>query len=208
MGAERKDDIVIPMEKLIVEAAPAPKVVPAMADPVPITGPVVERGTLKPGTNGVKGGVCYFANPDTFWVCASEMLDAFSSILTESQDAPEGKVNPVIGTCCLALDDGTCWYRAEILGLGSDKTKAKVFLLDYGKIIEQPVQQLKPLPDTLASIPGLVVLIKLRNIQPGDGTTWSKDEKDASMLALGMYIFYSAVKYDFTCWYEQRQLRR
>ena len=68
--------------------------------------------------------------------------------------------------------------------MGSDKTKANVFLLDYGKIIEQPVQSLKPLPESLSSIPGLVVKVKLNNFQPGDCNTWSSAERDAALLAL------------------------
>jgi len=179
MGAEREDIIATPIEKFIV-ATPEP----AAVAPGPVTGPVIPRGTLKPGTNGDQGGVCYFDQPDTFWVCATQLLDIFADILTQSQDAPEGRVNPVVGTCCLALDDEICWYRAEILELCADKINVKVYLLDYGKTIEHPVSKLKPLPEALATIPGLVVKVKLNNIKPIEGETWSSAERDAALLAL------------------------
>ena len=75
------------------------------------------RGSLDATNQDLTGGVCYFESPSQFYVCAMDKIDSFSTILEKSQADVAGKVNPVLGTCCLALDDETCWYRAEIISL-------------------------------------------------------------------------------------------
>ena len=211
MGVARKDEIAVTMEKFleqeartggddqdtsttsteveVIHATAAPAVIKAAdastAPPSPVTGPVVPRGSLKPGSNDECAGVCYFTSPDLFYTCSTDIVDLFPTILSASQDAPAGPVNPVPGTCCLALDEGSIWYRAEILELTTDKTSVKLYLIDYGKEIESSIVKLKPLPDNLKTQPGLVVKIQLRGIKPSSSDqTWSEDEKEGGMLVL------------------------
>ena len=82
-----------------------------------MTGPVIPRGSLDVTKTDLSGGVCYFESPSKFYICALDKIESFTTILEKSQNEVAGKVNPVLGTCCLALDDGTCWYRAEILSI-------------------------------------------------------------------------------------------
>ena len=166
------------------EPAPVTKTeVKKEVTPAPVTGPVVQRGSLEPGSNNVRGGVCYFESPNLFYVCPEVVIERFVQILEKSQADYPGKVNPVIGTCCLALDEGTCWYRAEITGISNDKVTATLFLIDYGKEMTSEIDKLKPLPLDLQD-PGLVVKVALRGIKPGQGDTWSDGEKDGAIIVL------------------------
>lgn len=201
IGMKREDKIVATFEELSSTASAQvsppikePEVAPeakteAVKEVVndvpaaPVTGPVVKRGALELGSNNVRGGVCYFDNPNTFYVCPESVIERFVEILEKSQAENPGKVNPVLGTCCLALDEGTCWYRAEITSLSNDKVTATLFLIDYGKEITAEVDKLKPLPLDLQD-PGLVVKVALRGIRPGKGDTWSDGERDGAIIVL------------------------
>ena len=149
-----------------------------------IKGPIIPRGTLEEGNNKVQGGVCFFDCPDEFYVCPTDKIDLFSSILEKSQEDVLGTVDPVIGSCVLALDEETCWYRAEITNLSSDKMTASLFLIDYGKDITTEVANLRPLPEELHKYPGLVVKVKLRGIKPANGEMWTDADRDAAILVL------------------------
>jgi len=150
---------------------------------VPITGPIIPRGSLESGSNDVQGGVCFFESPKVFFVCPSSCLDMFTSILEKSQEEVPGSVNPVVGTCCLALDDDTCWYRGEILSVTPDKKMATLFLIDYGKEVVSEVVKLKPLAADM-TVPGLVVKVMLRGVKPADGEKWQEAERDGSVIVL------------------------
>jgi len=150
---------------------------------VPITGPIIPRGSLESGSNDVQGGVCFFESPRVFFVCPSSCLDMFTSILEKSQEEVPGSVNPVVGTCCLALDDDTCWYRGEILSVTPDKKMATLFLIDYGKEVVSEVAKLKPLAADM-TVPGLVVKVMLRGVKPADGEKWQEAERDGSVIVL------------------------
>jgi len=150
---------------------------------VPITGPIIPRGSLESGSNDVQGGVCFFESPKVFFVCPSSCLDMFTSILEKSQEEVPGSVNPVVGTCCLALDDDTCWYRGEILSVTPDKKMATLFLIDYGKEVVSEVAKLKPLAADM-TVPGLVVKVMLRGVKPADGEKWQEAERDGSVIVL------------------------
>lgn len=156
----------------------------AKTEAKPIQGPIVPRGTLEEGNNKVHGGVCFFESPDVFYVCATDMIDLFTTILEKSQEDISGTVDPVIGSCVLALDDETCWYRAEITSLSSDRMMASLFLIDYGKEMSTEVVNLKPLPEELHNHPGLVVKVKLRGIKPANGDVWTDADRDAATLVL------------------------
>ena len=149
-----------------------------------IQGPIIQRGTLEEGNNKVQGGVCFFDCPDEFCVCPSDKLDLFSSILEKSQEDVHGTVDPAIGSCVLALDDETCWYRAEITNLSADRMTAGLFLIDYGKDITTEVATLRPPPQELHKYPGLVVKVKLRGIKPANGEVWIDADRDAAILVL------------------------
>lgn len=148
----------------------------------PVTGPVIPRGSLESGSND-QGGVCFFESPNVFFVCPSSCLDIFTSILEKSQEEVPGSVNPVVGTCCLALDDDTCWYRGEILSVTPDKKVATLFLIDYGKEVVSEVTKLKPLAADM-KVPGLVVKVLLRGVKPADGEKWQEVERDGSVIVL------------------------
>merc|ERR1719322_1858776 len=150
---------------------------------VPITGPIIPRGSLESGSNDVQGGVCFFESPKVFFVCPSSCLEMFTSILEKSQEEVPGSVNPVVGTCCLALDDDTCWYRGEILSVTPDKKMATLFLIDYGKEVVSEVAKLKPLAADM-TVPGLVVKVMLRGVKPADGEKWQEAERDGSVIVL------------------------
>ena len=149
-----------------------------------IQGPIIPRGTLEEANNKVQGGVCFFECPDEFYVCPTDKIALFSSILEKSQEDVFGTVDPVIGSCVLALDDETCWYRAEITNLSADKMTASLFLIDYGKDITTEVASLRPLPQELHKYPGLVVKVKLRGIKPANGEVWIDADRDAAILVL------------------------
>ena len=142
------------------------------------------RGTLEEGSNKVQGGVCYLERPDVFYVCPTDMVEIFPTILEKSQEEVPGTVNPVLGSCVLALDEETCWYRAEITSLSSDKMTATLFLIDYGKEVTTEVVNLRPLPTELHKYPGLVVKVKLRGIKPANGEAWTDVDRDAAALVL------------------------
>jgi len=172
--------------------APAPVPVPETKATGPVTGPIIPRGSLESGSNDVQGGVCFFESPNVFFVCPSSCLDSFTSILEKSQEEVPGSVDPVVGTCCLALDDDTCWYRGEIVSVTPDKKVATLFLIDYGKEVVNEVAKLKPLGADM-TVPGLVVKVKLRGVKPGDGDKWQEAERDGSVIVLdvgGETIFW------------------
>ena len=170
--------------KAPVQAVKEEEVVKTATVPKPIRGPVIPRGSLEDGNNQAQGGVCYFERPDEFYVCSNDMVELFSAILEVSQEEVAGSVDPVLGTCVLALDDETCWYRAEITNLSSDKMSASLFLIDYGKEVTSEVVNLRPLPQELHSHHGLVVKVKLRGIKPGNGSAWTDADRDAATLIL------------------------
>ena len=149
-----------------------------------IQGPIIPRGTLEEGSNKVQGGVCYFECPDVFYVCPTDMVEQFTFILEKSQEDVHGTVDPVIGSCVLALDEETCWYRAEITSLSSNKMTASLFLIDYGKEVTTEVANLRPLPEELHKYPGLVVKVKLRGVKPANGEVWTDADRDAAVLVL------------------------
>ena len=100
MGVARKDDIAVTMEKFleqeartggddqdtsttsteveVIHATAAPAVIKAAdastAPPSPVTGPVVPRGSVKPGSNDECAGVCYFTSPDLFYTSPLTLL--------------------------------------------------------------------------------------------------------------------------------------
>jgi len=149
-----------------------------------IQGPSIPRGSLEEGSNKVQGGVCFFERPDVFYVCSTDMVELFTSILEKSQEDIPGTVDPVIGSCVLALDDETCWYRAEITSLSADKMTTSLFLIDYGKEVTSEVANLRPLPSELHKYPGLVAKVKLNGIKPINGEAWTDADRDAAMLVL------------------------
>ena len=174
-----------------IAPAPEPKKAEVIEEPLivktkpkSIQGPNIPRGTLEEGSNKVQGGVCFFDCPDVFYVCSTDKVELFTSILEKSQEDVPGSVDPVIGSCVLALDDETCWYRAEITSLSADKMTASLFLIDYGKELTSEVANLRPLPSELHKYPGLVVKVKLRGIKPNNGESWTDADKDASIIVL------------------------
>ena len=156
------------------------KAKPAVEQVVP-AGPKIPRGVL-PVNNTTVAGVCFLETPDKFYVCPSTCIEQFMSILSSAQSAPPGLVSPVVGSSCLAMDED-CWYRAEMVKLSADKTKATLFLLDYGKTVQAPLSTLRPIPSDLATTPGLVYLVTLRGVKPGD-IKWSSDEIAGALLVL------------------------
>merc|ERR1719158_779272 len=140
-------------------------------------GPKIPRGSLTASTTV---GVCFLDAPDKIYVCPSSSLQKFLDILGAAQEAPAGPVNPVVGTCCLAIDE-ECWYRGEVLKVSSDK--ATIFLLDYGKTVKIPVSSLRPLPGSLSTTPGLVSKVTLKGIKP-QGKEWSEDEITGAALIM------------------------
>ena len=207
VGVEREDTFVKTFEEIfdltkhdvhepVVDAnkniAPGPDSKQAKVEEQPVAktqakstkGPIITRGTLEEGNNKVQGGVCFFECPDEFYVCPTDKIALFSSILEKSQVDVFGTVDPVIGSCVLALDDETCWYRAEITNLSADKMTASLFLIDYGKDITTEVANLRPLPEELHKYPGLVVKVKLRGIKPVNGEVWTDADRDAAILVL------------------------
>ena len=117
IGMKREDKIVATYEELFsatTEIPPPvkePEVAPVVAKSedvkdvpaAPVTGPTVKRAALEVGSNNVRGGVCYFDSPNVFYVCPETVIERFVQILEKSQAENTGKVNPVVGTCCLAL---------------------------------------------------------------------------------------------------------
>jgi len=131
----------------------------------------ISRGVLQVNTTV---GVVFMNTPDNLYVCPSSSLDKFLEILSSAQEAPAGSVDPMVGSCCLAMDED-CWYRGEVIKLHNDKATATIFLLDYGKTVKVPVDTLRPLPDSLANTPGLVCQVALAGVRP-QGEEWSQEE--------------------------------
>ena len=149
-----------------------------------VVGPLVPRGEL-PDTGLWAAGVCLYVAPDKFYICPRDALQLYTEIRASCQTSPPaGRVQPVLGTCCLARH-GEEFFRAEITEVSQDQLTVSVFLLDYGKsgvVVE--VSQLKVLPLELSIYPGLVMLCHLRGIRPSNGTEWTPAEKDAGLLLL------------------------
>ena len=110
---------------------------------------------------------------------------------------PPGKVQPVLGTCCLAKH-GEDFFRAEITEISEDQQKVSVFLIDYGKTMVVEVSELEILPFEISIHPGVVMLCHLRGIRPGDRTKWTPAERDASQLLLDAGDVTSFQFYDVT----------
>ena len=141
-------------------------------DAAPPVSPKIPQVVL-PGNTDTIARVCFLESPDTFYVCSSLSLEMFMPILTACQSDIPGKVSPMVGSSCLAMDDD-CWYRAEIVNLSCDKISATLFLLDYGKTMACPVSSLRPMSSDLASTPGLVCKVTLRGVRPRD-SKWMEE---------------------------------
>eukprot|EP00092_Neocalanus_flemingeri_P017770 GFUD01019227.1.p1 GENE.GFUD01019227.1~~GFUD01019227.1.p1 ORF type:complete len:1003 (+),score=360.29 GFUD01019227.1:61-3069(+) len=150
--------------------------VPSTAAPI-----TVSRGALAPGSE-VVAVVCYLETPAVFYICPTTSVDQFTTILTTTQNCPSGEVLPTLGICCLAKDED-CWYRAEIVQLNEDQTTASLFLLDYGKTIQANMTSLRPLPQEMASTPGLACKVSLNGIKSG-GKDWSEDQIGGAEIVL------------------------
>ena len=148
-----------------------------------VVGPVVPRGEV-PDTGLWAAGICHYLSPEKFYICPSDVVDLYTQIRASCQaNSPPGRVQPVLGTCCLAKL-GEDFFRAEITEISDDQMKVSVFLIDYGKTIVAEVAELKVLPVEVSIYPGLVMLCHLRGIRPSDGTKWTQAERDAGQLLL------------------------
>ena len=97
-----------------------------------VVGPLVPRGEL-PDTGLWAAGVCFYVAPDKFYICPRDALQLYTEIRASCQTSPPaGRVQPVLGTCCLARH-GEEFFRAEITQVSQDQLTVSVFLLDYGK---------------------------------------------------------------------------
>merc|ERR1719369_1262713 len=148
-------------------------------DVIDVLGPRISRGVITVNTSV---GVCFLETPVKLFVCPSSCLSKFMEILTSAQEAPAGSVNPISGSCCLAMDED-CWYRGEVVKVGKDEVTATIFLLDYGKTVKVPVSSLRPLPEGLADTPGLVCQVSLGGIGPS-GKDWSEQEVTGAFLVM------------------------
>ena len=126
-------------------------------------------------------GVCFLETPDRVYVCPPSYLDKCMEILTSTQDKPAGSVNPVIGSCYLAMYDNR-WCRGKIKEL-NNKMTAEVILLDYGKTIKAPISHLKPLPACLTNTPGLVFQVSLVRVRQ-HGEQWSVEKITGALLMM------------------------
>ena len=152
------------------------------AKKLPVVGAKAIRGKLLMNETTV-GGVCYIDDPVTFYVCPDDRVADYIKIQEIiERKMTEGEVEPVVGTCCLAQDEGT-WQRAEILPT-TDLPLVQLYLLDYGKIISANVSALRPLPADVEAFPGSVVKVKLPQLKPATGEKWTDDDQDSVILLL------------------------
>ena len=152
------------------------------AKKVPVVGAKANRGKLLMNETTV-GGVCYIDDPVTFYICPDDRLADYIKIQEIiDKEMTEGDVEPVVGTCCLAQDEGT-WYRAEILHT-TDLPSVQLYLLDYGKIISADVSALRPQPAGVEAFPGSVVKVRLPELKPATGDKWTDDDQDSVILLL------------------------
>ena len=148
----------------------------------PVVGAKAIRGKLLMNETTV-GGVCYIDDPVTFYICPDDRVADYIKIQEIiERKMSEGEVEPVVGTCCLAQDEGT-WQRAEILPT-TDLPLVQLYLLDYGKIISANVSALRPLPADVEAFPGSVVKVKLPQLKPATGEKWTDDDQDSVILLL------------------------
>ena len=149
--------------------------------PVPVKkellkGPIIaQRLELE---EGCEGTIKAMESPDTVHVFPNNRQDLFLSIMEQAQATTlQGEVDPVLGTSCLAKDpQDELYYRAEIIEVNKETGKAALFQIDHGKLVEEDIKLLKPLPEDLAHVDGLLTKVSIRGIKPMD--TWTDEQED------------------------------
>ena len=155
--------------------------------PVPVQrevvkGPIIaQRMELE---EACEGTIKAMESPNTVHVLPSNRQDLFLSIMEQAQATTlQGEVDPVLGTSCLAMDpQDELYYRAEIIAVNKDKGKATLFQMDHGKMVEEDIMLLKPLPEDLAQEAGLLIKVSIRGMKSMD--TWTDEQEEMAKIML------------------------
>ena len=134
---------------------------------------------------GCEGTIKAMQSPDTVLVFPSNRQDLFLSIMEQAQATTlQGEVDPVPGTSCLAKDaQDDLYYRAEILEV--KEGKASLFQIDHGKVVQEEIKLLKPLPEDLAQVSGLLTKVSIRGMKTLDTWTDEQDTMARTMMDVG-----------------------
>ena len=189
---EDQEDLssVLVENKLCVSVSEPPVSFPELR----VSCPAVPRGEMP--RESCPADICHYDSPVFLSISPRTRAPLYSQIMLQAQSSLPGRVEPVLGTCCLASLQGE-FHRAEITSLSRDQTKVSLFLIDFGKTIEEKVSSLKPLPAYLAQDPGLVITVRLLGVKPCPDEAWTEDKKEAcSHLLKGEKIYtFHLVKY-------------
>ena len=149
--------------------------------PVPAKKEVLKGPTIAQRVDleeGCDGTIKAMESPITVLVLPSNRQDLFLSIMEKCQATTlQGEVDPVLGTSCLAKDpQDELYYRAEIIEVNKEKGKAALFQIDNGRVVEEDLKLLRPLPEDLAQEAGLLTTVSIRGIKSMD--TWTDEQED------------------------------
>ena len=170
--------------------------VPAPVQKEVVKGPII--GKREELEEGCEGTIRSLGSPDTVHIFPSIRQNLFLSIMEQAQAATlQGEVDPVLGTSCLAKDPGdNLYYRSEILEVNKEERKALLFQIDNGKMVQEDIKMLKPIPNDLAQEARLLTQVSIRGIKPM--VTWTDEQEEFAKVVMdvgGSTIFkFSEVK--------------
>ena len=155
--------------------------------PVPVQKEVVKGPIIAQKLEleeGCEGTVKVMKSPDTVLVFPSNRQDLFRSIMEQAQATTlQGDVDPVSGTSCLAKDpQDELYYRVEIIEVNKEKGKATLFQIDQGKVVEEDIKLLNPIPEDLAQEVGLLTEVSIRGMKSMDN--WNDEQEKIAKIVL------------------------
>ena len=155
--------------------------------PVPAKKEVLKGPTIAQRVDleeGCDGTIKAMESPITVLVLPSNRQDLFLSIMEKCQATTlQGEVDPVLGTSCLAKDpQDELYYRAEIIEVNKEKGKATLFQIDQGKVVEEDIKLLNPIPEDLAQEVGLLTEVSIRGMKSMDN--WNDEQEKIAKIVL------------------------
>ncbi len=137
---------------------------------------------LKPLTNNpTQISVCFTKSPHDFYIqyfCYQEALKKLMIAIKNSTLQSDPMVNPIEGMPCLAVFAADRdWYRAQVLKVMPDGIGVR--FVDFGntqKMANNP-ENFRMMEQSLSESPFYAMKVKLADVRPVNGDTWSTEVK-------------------------------
>ena len=117
--------------------------------------------------------ISWINNVGDFYLFPESQNSLFETILEDCQDPGPALDKAEVGTMCLCCID-TIWYRARVGKVSPDRTKAKLFLVDVGRLETKPVSSLRQLKGHQETA-DIVEKVGLAGVEPLVGDKWSEE---------------------------------